>query len=83
MVQNKNAKVPIVKTLAFTAIFNYSHSIVAGGFVVTSYTTLLMDLTSFTILLEHTARTSYGMRENSAVMKSVVSTKFMLLFLCK
>ena len=48
--------------------------------MVTSYTTLLMDLTSFTILPEHTARTSYGMRENSAVMKSVVSTKFILFF---
>ena len=37
---------------------NYSHSIVAGGFVVTSYTTLLMLFTSFTILAAAVSRTS-------------------------
>lgn len=52
----------------------YSHSIVAGGFVVISYTTLFIFLTSLTIRPEHTARTSYGILENSAVIKSVVST---------
>lgn len=38
--------------------FSHSHSIVAGGLVVTSYTTLLMDFTSFTILFETSARVS-------------------------
>ena len=38
--------------------FYYSHSIVAGGLVVMSYTTLLMLLTSLTILFEAVARTS-------------------------
>lgn len=52
----------------------YSHSIVAGGLVVISYTTLLIFFTSFTILAEHTSNTSYGIFEKSAVIKSVVST---------
>ena len=52
----------------------YSHSIVAGGFVVISYTTRLMFFTSLTIRAEMTSSTSYGIRAKSAVMKSVVVT---------
>ncbi len=39
-------------------VFFYSHSMVAGGFVVISYTTLFTLGTSFTILLDAFAKTS-------------------------
>ena len=47
----------------FVALYKikiYSHSIVAGGLLVTSYTTLLIPLTSLTILLNTLSNTSYG-----------------------
>ncbi len=52
----------------------YSNSIVAGGFPVQSYSTLLIPLTSFTILLVTFPRISQGSSALSAVMKSVVVT---------
>ena len=53
---------------------NYSHSIVAGGLEVISYTMRLMPLTSLTIRLDALSRTSYGILAQSAVIKSVVVT---------
>ena len=53
---------------------DYSHSIVAGGLLVISYTILLIFFTSFTILTLAFSRTSYGILAKSAVMKSVVVT---------
>ena len=55
-------------------LFAYSHSILAGGLVVTSSTTRFTCGTSFTILAEIVRTTSYGMRAQSAVMKSSVVT---------
>ena len=52
----------------------YSHSIVAGGLEVISYTMRFTPATSFTIRLEALSRTSYGMRAQSAVIKSLVVT---------
>lgn len=52
----------------------YSHSIVAGGLLVTSYTTLLTPRTSFTMRVEALSSSSYGSRAQSAVIKSVVVT---------
>src|ERR1700735_4161681 len=51
----------------------YSHSIVPGGFDVTSYTTRLIPRTSLTILLEIVLNTSNGSVAQSAVMPSSVS----------
>lgn len=55
-------------------LFRHSHSILAGGLVVTSSTTRFTCGTSFTILAEIVRTTSYGMRAQSAVMKSSVVT---------
>ena len=52
----------------------YSHSIVLGGFELTSYTTRLIPLTSFTIRVEIRSRTSAGRRVQSAVIASSDST---------
>lgn len=52
----------------------HSHSILAGGLVVTSSTTRFTCGTSLTILAEIVRTTSYGMRAQSAVMKSSVVT---------
>ena len=52
----------------------YSNSIVAGGFPVQSYSTLLTPLTSFTILLVTLPITSQGSSAASAVIKSEVVT---------
>src|SRR4051812_13646749 len=48
----------------------YSHSMVPGGFDVTSSTTRFTPGTSFVIRLETRARTSYGTRVQSAVIAS-------------
>lgn len=56
------------------AFQNYSNSIVAGGFPVQSYSTLLTPFTSFTILLVTFPSTSQGICAASAVMKSEVFT---------
>src|SRR5215207_10057455 len=53
---------------------NHSHSIVAGGLLVISYTTRLIPSTSFTIRLEILASRSCGRRAQSAVIKSSVVT---------
>ncbi len=50
---------------------SYSHSIVAGGFDVMSYTTRLTLSTSFTMRTEIASSTSHGMRAQSAVMPSL------------
>lgn len=53
---------------------NYSHSIVAGGLEVISYTMRFTPLTSFTMRREAVSSTSYGIRAQSAVIKSLVVT---------
>lgn len=58
----------------WAALGVYSHSIVAGGLLVISYTTLLMCFTSLTIRVETFSRISYGILAQSAVIKSVVVT---------
>ncbi len=52
----------------------YSHSIVAGGLDVMSYTTRLTPGTSLTMRLAVRAKRSSGSRAQSAVMKSSVVT---------
>ena len=52
----------------------HSHSIVAGGFELMSYTTRLTPLTSFMMRDEITASRSCGRRAQSAVMPSRLST---------
>lgn len=59
---------------AFRLYSGHSHSILAGGLVVTSSTTRFTCGTSLTILAEIVRTTSYGMRAQSAVMKSSVVT---------
>lgn len=72
---------PVLKKCVFSRLcspshplFRYSHSILAGGLVVTSSTTRFTCGTSLTILAEIVRTTSYGMRAQSAVMKSSVVT---------
>ncbi len=50
----------------FSLPWSYSHSMLAGGFEVISYTTRLIPSTSATIRWEVFSRTSYGIRANSA-----------------
>ena len=52
----------------------YSHSIVAGGFELMSYTTRFTPLTLFIISLEIFIKNSYGKCTQSAVIPSVDST---------
>ncbi len=53
---------------------SYSHSIVPGGFEVTSNTTRFTSETSFVIRFEIRANTSYGTRDQSAVIASSLDT---------
>ena len=53
---------------------DYSHSIVLGGLELMSYTTRLTPLTSLMIRVEIFCRTSWGIGNQSAVMKSSVVT---------
>ena len=53
---------------------NYSHSTVAGGLLVISYTTRLICPTSLTTRVETFSRTSYGIRAQSAVIPSTLVT---------
>ena len=69
--REKNSKQAFIANL--TRNF-YSHSIVAGGLLVTSYTILFIWSTSFIILTETLSNTSYGILTHSAVIKSVVWT---------
>ncbi len=48
------------RRLSSGSLRGHSHSIVAGGFELTSYTTRLMPVTSLIIRLEILASTSYG-----------------------
>ena len=52
----------------------YSHSIVAGGFPLMSYTTRDTPRTSLMIRFDTRPRKSYGRCAQCAVMKSIVST---------
>src|SRR5690606_2998362 len=52
----------------------YSHSMVAGGFELMSYTTLLTPFTLFIISLDVFCKNSYGKFTQSAVIPSVLST---------
>ena len=54
--------------------WDYSHSMVPGGLLVQSRTTRLTSLTSLVMRVEIRARTSYGMRVQSAVMASSEDT---------
>lgn len=53
---------------------DYSHSIVAGGLLVISYTIRFMPCTSFVIREEIFVRISYGICAYSHVIKSLVRT---------
>ena len=52
----------------------YSHSMVAGGLLLISYTTLLIPFTLLMISFEIFARNSYGKCAQSAVMPSTLVT---------
>jgi hypothetical protein len=54
--------------------FGYSHSIVAGGFELMSYTTRLIPFTLLMISFETLPRNSYGRWHQSAVIPSVLVT---------
>jgi hypothetical protein len=56
----------------------HSHSIVAGGLELISYTTLLTPFTLFIISFETFARNSYGRCDQSAVIPSVEETALKL-----
>lgn len=53
---------------------DYSHSMVPGGLLVTSRTTRLTSATSLVMRVEILASTSYGSRDQSAVMASSEET---------
>ncbi len=53
---------------------NHSHSIVAGGFPLMSYTTRLMPRTSLMMRLDTLPSSSWGSGAQCAVMKSCVCT---------
>lgn len=55
-------------------LVNYSHSIVAGGLEVTSYTTLFILSTSFTNRVEIFSSTSQGILAQSEVIPSIEVT---------
>ena len=59
---------PVPRTSDRAEPGGYSHSTVAGGFEVMSYTTRLTCGTSLTMRFAARARTSYGRRAQSAVM---------------
>jgi hypothetical protein len=54
--------------------FSYSHSMVAGGLLVMSYTTRLMWATSFTIRVDIFSSTSHGILAQSEVIPSIEVT---------
>ncbi len=53
---------------------DYSHSIVAGGLPLTSYTTRLMPRTSLMMRLDTRPSSAYGSSAQCAVIKSLVTT---------
>src|SRR3989304_3949195 len=55
-------------------LLRYSHSMVAGGLELMSYTTRLIPLSSLMILLEAATRTSCGIFAQSAVIPSTLVT---------
>ena len=76
----------IAKAQSIDSLFNFipilflcectfhSHSIVPGGFDVTSNTTRLTSRTSFVIRVEIFSKVSYGTRDQSAVIASSLET---------
>ncbi len=68
-----NKKRTLFKIMFVSFVF-YSHSIVAGGLLVISYTTRLICFTSFTILVEITSNTSHGILAQSDVIPSIEVT---------
>ena len=56
---------------------SYSHSIVAGGLCVMSYTTLVTSGISLVILVEIISKRLYGIFAKLAVMASLLSTALM------
>src|SRR5437764_3531343 len=74
-----NAAIPIRSSRVMVGVLpegqtRYSHSMVPGGFEVTSKATLLTPGTSLMSLLEMRSSTSYGSRAQSAVMASSLVT---------
>ena len=69
-----NIKKRTLFRIMFALFVFYSHSIVAGGLLVMSYTTRLICLTSFTILVEITSNTSHGILAQSDVIPSIEVT---------
>ncbi len=63
-----------ISSLLKTTVGGYSHSIVEGGLLVTSYTMRLTWSTSLTIRTEIFCKTSHGIRAKSAVMPSIEVT---------
>ena len=61
------------------AVWAYSHSMVPGGFEVTSYTTRLMPGTSLMMRFDIFSKRSYGRRAQSAVIaSSLVTARIMM-----
>ena len=58
----------------FISLLFYSHSIVPGGFEVTSNTTRFTSRTSLVIRVEIFSNVSYGTRDQSAVIASSLDT---------
>ena len=71
--RHKESLKPLI-LLGFRLLWYYSNSIVAGGLLVQSYSTLFTPLTSLTILFATVLKTSHGIWAQSAVMKSAVHT---------
>ena len=61
-------------SILYTQYCFYSHSIVAGGFELISYTTRLIPLTSLIILLDISSNTLYDILTQSAVIPSLLFT---------
>jgi hypothetical protein len=59
--------------------FAYSHSMVPGGFDVTSYTTRLIPFTSLMMREDIFSSKSYGKRAQSAVIASSLVTARMMI----
>src|SRR5262249_51834463 len=66
-------KVPTNRSVSSYFAVTHSHSIVAGGLLLISYTTRLTPRTLLMIRVETRASKSSGKRDQSAVMKSSVS----------
>src|SRR5699024_11834041 len=71
LIHFKNRKKPVKTFIHYQIkLRNYSHSTVAGGLLVMSYTTRLIPSTSFVIRLEILSNKSNGILAQSAVTPS-------------